>query len=119
MKMFEKWSKKTSNNESTHNVCFIINIKHFKCSNKYPALASQLARFVHEMPVSEGVALMIWFEIASYSVAVLQFDLQVIYYYENNNIFVENMLKIYKWICQPADNVQLTTVPLGAPAKRW
>ena len=50
---------------------FIINNKHFKCSNIWCSLASQLARFLYKMGLFEGVALTTWFEIVSYCVAVL------------------------------------------------
>ena len=42
-------------------------------------LAHKLARFLHQMAVFEGTALMAGFEIVLYSIAVLQFDLQYAY----------------------------------------
>ena len=74
--LIEKWSKNTRNNYLHTNLCFSINNKHLKFSNICSALASQVVRLLHKMALFEGVALMTWFEIVSYSVAVLQFDLQ-------------------------------------------
>ena len=57
-------------------VYFIINIEDLKCSYICSGIASQLARFIYKMALFDGVALIIGFEIVSYSVDVLQFDLQ-------------------------------------------
>ena len=39
------------------NMCFNINNKHFKWSNNWSMLASQIARYLHKMSLFEGVAL--------------------------------------------------------------
>ena len=64
------------NDLKQHNVLaqmcgFNINNKHFNVQ-----ISVLLARFLHEMDLYESVVLMTSFEIVSYSVAVLQFDLQ-------------------------------------------
>ena len=55
---FRKWSTNTRNNELTHNLCFIINNKHFKCSNFCSRIARQLVRFISKMTIFEDVMLM-------------------------------------------------------------
>ena len=55
---FEKLSKKTRNNEYNPNVFFIVHNKHLTFSNIWSALASQWARFLHKMVLSDSVALM-------------------------------------------------------------
>ena len=56
-KQFRKADQRPEKNLVNTNLCCIIN-KHFKCSNICSTLTSQLVRFLHEMPLCEGMALM-------------------------------------------------------------
>ena len=54
---FLKWHTHTRDNKFNTNLCFTISNNHFKFSNIFSRLDSQLARFLHKMTLSEGVAL--------------------------------------------------------------